>query len=107
MLSKVDKLVLGGGMVFTFLKARGYNVGKSLVEDDQLELAKKLEKIAVEKGVKLYLASDVVLADKFAADAFTQVVSIDAIPDGWMGLGMYQYIGIKGYIIRLDIRIIL
>lgn len=86
LLSKCDKLVLGGGMVFTFLKARGYSVGKSLVEDDQLDLARKLEKIATEKGVKLYLASDVVVADKFAADAATQVVSIDAIPDGWMGL---------------------
>ena len=107
MLSKVDKLVLGGGMVFTFLKARGYNVGKSLVEDDQLELAKKLEKIAAEKGVKLYLASDVVVADKFAADADNKVVTIDAIPDGWMGLGLYQFIEIKGYIIRPDIRMIL
>lgn len=86
MLSKVDKLVLGGGMVFTFLKARGYSVGKSLVEDDQLELAKKLEKIAVEKGVKLYLATDVVVADKFAADAAVQVVDIDKIPAEWMGL---------------------
>eukprot|EP01036_Dinobryon_divergens_P029677 gene29677-38806_t len=86
MLSKVDKLVLGGGMVFTFLKARGVSVGKSLVEDDQLELARKLEKIAAEKGVKLFLASDVVVADKFAADAANQVVDISAIPDGWMGL---------------------
>jgi phosphoglycerate kinase len=86
MLSKVDKLILGGGMVFTFLKARGYDVGASLVELDQLELAKKLEVIAKEKGVKLYLASDVVVADKFAADANTQIVSIDAIPAGWMGL---------------------
>lgn len=86
MLNKVDKLVLGGGMVFTFLKARGVSVGKSLVEDDQLELAKKLEKIAAEKGVKLYLASDVVVADKFAADAAHQTVDISAIPDGWMGL---------------------
>jgi phosphoglycerate kinase len=73
-------------MVFTFLKARGYSVGNSLVEDDQLELAKKLEKIAAEKGVKLYLASDVVVADKFAADAANQVVDIDKIPAGWMGL---------------------
>jgi phosphoglycerate kinase len=86
MLAKVDKLVLGGGMVFTFLKARGYSVGTSLVEDDQLELAKKLEGIAKEKGVKLYLASDVVVADKFDAAANTQIVDIDAIPDGWMGL---------------------
>jgi len=86
LLGKVDKLVLGGGMVFTFLKARGVSVGKSLVEDDQLELAKKLEKIAAEKGVKLFLASDVVVADKFAPDAATQVVDVNAIPDGWMGL---------------------
>ena len=86
MLGKVDKLVLGGGMVFTFLKARGVSVGKSLVEDDQLELAKKLEKIAANKGVQLFLASDVVVADKFAADAANKVVDINAIPDGWMGL---------------------
>lgn len=86
MLNKVDKLVLGGGMVFTFLKARGVNVGNSLVEDDQLELARKLEKIAAEKGVKLFLASDVVVADKFAPDAATQVVDVNAIPAGWMGL---------------------
>jgi len=86
MLGKVDKLVLGGGMVFTFLKARGVSVGKSLVEDDQLELAKKLEKIAAEKGVKLFLASDVVVADKFAADANAQTVDISEIPADWMGL---------------------
>jgi phosphoglycerate kinase len=86
MLSKVDKLVLGGGMVFTFLKARGISVGKSLVEDDQLELARKLEKIAAEKGVKLFLASDVVVADRFAADAKTLIVDVDKIPADWMGL---------------------
>jgi phosphoglycerate kinase len=86
MLDKVDKLVIGGGMVFTFLKARGLNVGSSLVEDDQLELAKKLEVIAKEKGVEFILPSDVVVADKFAADANTQIVSSSAIPDGWMGL---------------------
>ena len=86
MLAKVDKLVLGGGMVFTFLKARGIDVGSSLVEDDQLELATKLEKIAAEKGVKLFLATDVVVADKFAPDAATQVVDVNAIPAGWMGL---------------------
>ena len=86
MLNKVDKLVLGGGMVFTFLKARGVNTGASLVEDDQLELARKLEQIAKEKGVQLYLASDVVVADKFAADAANKVVDINNIPAGWMGL---------------------
>jgi phosphoglycerate kinase len=86
MLNKVDKLVLGGGMVFTFLKARGISVGKSLVEDDQLELATKLEKICKDKKVELYLASDVVVADKFAADAQSKIVDIDAIPAEWMGL---------------------
>lgn len=86
MLAKVDKLIIGGGMVFTFLKARGLNVGSSLVEEDQLDLAKKLETIAKEKGVELILPSDVVIADKFAADANTKVVSSSEIPDGWMGL---------------------
>jgi phosphoglycerate kinase len=86
MLNKVDKLVLGGGMVFTFLKARGVKVGNSLVEDDQLELATKLEKIAKEKGVQIFLASDVTVADKFAPDAANKVVDVNAIPDGWMGL---------------------
>jgi len=86
MLNKVDKLVLGGGMVFTFLKARGVNTGASLVEDDQLELARRLEKIAKEKGVQLYLASDVVVAEKFAADAANKIVDINNIPAGWMGL---------------------
>ena len=86
MLNKVDKLVLGGGMVFTFLKARGVSVGKSLVEDDQLELATKLEGIAKSKNVKLFLASDVVVAEKFAADSPSKVVSINAIPADWMGL---------------------
>ena len=86
MLEKVDKLVLGGGMVFTFLKARGVSVGSSLVEDDQLELATKLEALAKEKGVELFLADDVTIADNFAADATAKVVDINAIPDGWMGL---------------------
>merc|ERR1712070_159579 len=86
MLAKVDKLILGGGMVFTFLKARGYSVGSSLVEDDQLELATKLEAIAKEKGVELFLADDVVIADKFAEDAANKVVDVNEIPDGWMGL---------------------
>ena len=62
------------------------NVGASLVEDDQLELARKLEKIAAEKGVKLYLASDICVADKFAADANNKIVDVNAIPEGWMGL---------------------
>eukprot|EP00904_Undaria_pinnatifida_P003932 jgi/Undpi1/1353/HiC_scaffold_11.g04745.m1 len=86
MLNKVDRLVIGGGMVFTFLKARGLSVGSSLVEDDRLDLARELEKTAAAKGVEIILPSDVVVADAFAADANTQTVSVDAIPDGWMGL---------------------
>ncbi|MBE9138523.1 phosphoglycerate kinase [Nodosilinea sp. LEGE 07088] len=86
LLDKVDKLLIGGGMIFTFYKARGLNVGKSLVEEDRLELAKTLETKAKEKGVDLLLPTDVVLADNFAPDANAQTVSVEAIPDGWMGL---------------------
>lgn len=86
LLEKCDKLLIGGGMIFTFYKARGLNVGKSLVEEDKLELAKSLEAKAKEKGVDFLLPTDVVVADKFAADAEAQIVSIDNIPDGWMGL---------------------
>ena len=86
LLEKCDKLLLGGGMIFTFFKARGLNVGKSLVEEDKLELAKSLDAKAKEKGVQLLLPTDVVVADNFAADANAQTVSIDSIPDGWMGL---------------------
>jgi phosphoglycerate kinase len=86
LLEKCDKLLLGGGMVFTFYKARGLSVGKSLVEDDKLELAKSLEAKAKERGVAFLLPTDVVVADKFAADANTQTVSVESIPEGWMGL---------------------
>jgi phosphoglycerate kinase len=86
LLDKVDKLLIGGGMIFTFYKARGLNVGKSLVEEDKLELAKTLEAKAKEKGVDLLLPTDVVVADNFAADANDQTVSVESIPDGWMGL---------------------
>jgi phosphoglycerate kinase len=73
-------------MIFTFYKARGLSVGKSLVEEDKLELAKSLEAKAKEKGVEFLLPTDVVIADKFAPDAESKIVSIDNIPDGWMGL---------------------
>lgn len=86
LLEKVDKLLLGGGMIFTFYKARGLNVGKSLVEEDKLELAKSLEAKALERGVALLLPTDVVVADNFAPDANAQTVSVENIPDGWMGL---------------------
>ena len=86
LLDKVDYLLLGGGMIFTFYKARGLNVGKSLVEEDKLELARALEAKAAAKGVKFLLPTDVVVADNFKPDANAQTVSIDNIPDGWMGL---------------------
>ena len=86
LLDKVDKLLIGGGMIFTFYKARGLNVGKSLVEDEFLELAKKLEAKAKEKGAALLLPTDVVIADNFSPDANAQTVSVENIPDGWMGL---------------------
>jgi phosphoglycerate kinase len=86
LLDKCDKLLLGGGMIFTFYKARGLSVGKSLVEDDKIELAKSLEAKAKEKGVAMLLPTDVIVADKFDPNANTQTVSVEAIPDGWMGL---------------------
>ena len=86
LINKVDKIFLGGGMIFTFYKAQGKSVGASLVEEDKLDLARELIALAEKKGVQFILPTDVIVADKFAADANTQVVSIDAIPDGWMGL---------------------
>eukprot|EP00850_Spirogloea_muscicola_P018811 SM000176S03142 [mRNA] locus=s176:217009:219351:+ [translate_table: standard] len=86
LLAKCDILLLGGGMIFTFYKAKGLSVGSSLVEDDKIELAKSLMKSAEEKGVKLLLPTDVVVADAFSADANTQTVAAEAIPEGWMGL---------------------
>lgn len=86
LLDKCDKLLLGGGMIFTFYKARGLNVGKSLVEEDKLELAKSLEAKAKERGIDLLLPTDVIVADKFAADANAQTVSVNNIPSDGMGL---------------------
>ncbi len=86
LIDKCDKILIGGGMIFTFYKARGLAVGKSLVEEDKLELAKELEAKAAAKGVQFLLPTDVVLADDFKPEANSQIAKIDAIPDGWMGL---------------------
>ena len=86
LIDKCDKILIGGGMIFTFYKARGLSVGKSLVEEDKLELAKELEAKAAAKGVQFLLPTDVVLADDFKPEANSQIAKIDAIPDGWMGL---------------------
>ena len=79
-----ESLLCRGGMIFTFYKARGMAVGSSLVEEDKLDLAKKLEEAAKAKGVEFILPTDVVIADKFDENANTKVVSADAIPEGWM-----------------------
>jgi phosphoglycerate kinase len=86
LLEKVDNLIIGGGLAYTFVKAQGHEVGKSLLEEDKIDLAKQFMKKAEEKGVKFYMPVDVVVADDFSNDANTQVVSIDAIPADWEAL---------------------
>lgn len=82
----VDNMIIGGGMVFTFVKAQGGKIGNSLCENDQLEFALEIIKKAEAKGVKLYFSKEVVIADKFAEDANTRVVHNFEIPDGWEGV---------------------
>ena len=86
LLDKVDTLIIGGGMAYTFFKAQGYNVGNSICEMDKLELAESLLKKAKEKGVNLLLPVDTVIGKEFKADTEYKVVDSDSIPDGWMGL---------------------
>lgn len=86
LLEKVDHLIIGGGMAYTFFKALGGSVGKSLVEEDKLDLAKDLIRKAKEKNVELHLPIDSVIADKFDAQASTDVANNNAIKEGWMGL---------------------
>lgn len=86
LLDKCDKVIIGGGMVFTFLKAKGLSVGTSLVEDDFVATAKDVLAKAEKLGKEIILPVDIVVADKFDKDANSKVVAADAIPDGWMGL---------------------
>ena len=86
LLPKVDKIFIGGGMAFTFLKQLGYDIGASLVEDELLEEAQNIMDKAKALGVKLYLPVDVVAAEKFAEDAVSKIVTAQEIPQGWMGL---------------------
>lgn len=86
LLEKCDVVLIGGGMIFTFYKAMGYDIGASLVEDDMVELASTLMKKAEEKGVKLLLPVDVVLADKFENDANTAIAKVTEISGSWLGL---------------------
>lgn len=85
-LGKVNHLIIGGGMSFTFIKAMGGKIGESICEDDKLELALDILKQAKESNVQVHLPIDVVAADTFSNDAKTQVVDIKSIPDGWQGL---------------------
>ncbi len=85
-LDKVDNLIIGGGMSFTFIKAQGGKIGNSICEDDKQELALNILKQAKAKNVNVYIPVDVVAADAFSNDANTQVVDIDSIPDGWEGV---------------------
>jgi phosphoglycerate kinase len=86
LLNKVDTLIIGGGMAYTFLKAQGYEVGRSLLDEERLEFCRTIMAQAKEKGVELLLPVDVVVAKEFAADAEHKVVAIDQIPADWEGL---------------------
>ncbi len=86
LLPRVDKMLIGGGMAFTFLKKLGYNIGASLVEDELLEEAGRIMDEAKKLGVKFYLPVDVIIAERFDAEAVSKAVTVQEIPDGWMGL---------------------
>ncbi|NLN26610.1 MAG: phosphoglycerate kinase [Firmicutes bacterium] len=86
LLTKVDALLIGGGMAYTFLKAKGYEVGKSLLDAERIELAKELMAEAEKRGVRLLLPVDVVIADDFSEDASTREVDVDSIPADWEAL---------------------
>lgn len=86
LLEKVDHLIIGGGLSFTFIKAQGHDIGKSLLEEDKIELAKSFIEKAQAKGVQLHMPIDAVVANEFSKDAETKIVDVDAIPADWMGL---------------------
>jgi phosphoglycerate kinase len=85
-LDKVDHMIIGGGMTFTFVKAQGGKIGESICEDDKQELALEILRLAKEKGVQVHIPVDVIAADDFSNTANTQIVDVTAIPDGWQGL---------------------
>jgi phosphoglycerate kinase len=86
LLDIVDNLIIGGGLAYTFIKAQGYDIGDSLLEEDKIELAKGFIEKAKQKGVNFYMPTDTVIADQFSPNANTSVVASDEIPDGWQGL---------------------
>ncbi|MBM7648737.1 phosphoglycerate kinase [Bacillus ectoiniformans] len=86
LLDKVDNLIIGGGLAYTFIKAKGYEIGQSLLEEDKVDLAKQFMKKAEDKGVNFLMPVDTVIADRFAEDAEVKEVSVDDIPADWQGL---------------------
>ena len=86
LLDKVDNMIIGGGMAYTFVKANGGKIGNSICEDDQIETAKAIEKKAAEKGVKLVMATDVLVTDDFSGNGTNKFVKINEIPDGFEGV---------------------
>jgi phosphoglycerate kinase len=86
LLNRVDNLIIGGGMTYTFIKAQGGKIGKSLCEEDKLDLALQIIEKAKEKNVKLYLPVDSLNGDKFDNEASTKLTSVDAVDDGWLGM---------------------
>ncbi len=86
LIDKVDNLIIGGGMAYTFVKANGGKIGNSICEDDQLDVAKAIEKKAADKGVKLVMATDVLVTDDFSGNGTNKFVKIDEIPDGFEGV---------------------
>jgi len=86
LLDKVDSILIGGGMAYTFLKAQGYEIGQSLLEEDKMDLALSLIEKAKEKGVKLLLPVDITIAKEFKNDTEIRIAGIDSIPEDWMGL---------------------
>ena len=86
LIDKVDNLIIGGGMAYTFVKANGGKIGNSICEDDQLDVAKAIEKKAADKGVKLVMATDVLATDDFSGNGTNKFVKIDEIPDGFEGV---------------------
>src|SRR5574344_1255758 len=86
LLDKVDNMIIGGGMAYTFVKANGGKIGNSICEDDQMDVARAIEKKAQEKGVKLVMATDVLVADDFSGNGTNKVVEVKSIPDGFEGV---------------------
>ncbi len=86
LLDKVDNMIIGGGMAYTFVKANGGKIGNSICEDDQLDVAKAIEKKAADKGVKLVMATDVLVTDDFSGNGTNKIVNVNEIPDGFEGV---------------------